>query len=91
MHVFSKWFGYEETCWFIQNFKKITKTTPLQYIVSLRMTNAMNLLDNTNYNISQVAEAVGYENPLYFSRLFKKNIGVSPKEYRQRKKLPEKI
>jgi len=73
-------------CWFIQNFKKVTKTTPLQYIVSLRMTNAMNLLDNTNYNVAQIAEMVGYENALYFSRLFKKNVGVSPKEYRKRKK-----
>ena len=70
-------------CWFIQNFKKITKKTPLQYIVSLRMTNAMNMLVSTNYNIAQIANAVGYENALYFSRIFKKNTGVSPKEYRQ--------
>lgn len=70
--------------WFIQNFKHITKMTPLQYIVSLRITNAMNLLDNTNYNIMQIAAAVGYDNSLYFSRLFKKHTGMSPSEYKKR-------
>lgn len=70
-------------CWFIQNFKQLTKTTPMQYIVSLRLTNAMNLMENKSYNISQIASAVGYDNPLYFSRLFKKHIGMSPKEYRK--------
>ena len=69
-------------CWFIQNFKQLTKTTPMQYIVSLRITNAMNMLENKNYNISQIAAAVGYDNPLYFSRLFKKHVGLSPSEYR---------
>ena len=72
--------------WFIQNFKHITKMTPLQYIVSLRITNAMNLMDNTGYNVSQIAEAVGYDNALYFSRLFKKHMGISPSEYKQRNK-----
>lgn len=70
-------------CWFIQNFKQLTKTTPMQYIVSLRITNAMNMLENKNYNVSQIAAAVGYDNALYFSRLFKKHTGMSPKEYRK--------
>lgn len=70
-------------CWFIQNFKQITKTTPMQYVVSLRLTNAMNMLENKNYNISQIASSVGYDNALYFSRLFKKHTGMSPKEYRK--------
>ncbi len=73
-------------CWFIQNFKQITKFTPMQYIVSLRITNAMNLLDNTDYNITQTAAAVGYDNSLYFSRLFRKHTGMSPTEYRKRNK-----
>ena len=70
-------------CWFIQNFKQLTKTTPMQYILSLRLTNAMNMLENKNYNISQIAAAVGYDNALYFSRLFKKHTGLSPSEYRK--------
>ena len=70
-------------CWFIQNFKQLTKTTPMQYILSLRLTNAMNMLENKTYNVQQIAAAVGYDNALYFSRLFKKHVGMSPSEYRK--------
>ena len=72
-------------CWFNRTFKKVTKVTPMQYIIQLRMTNALNLLEHTNYNIIQVANAVGYDDAYYFSRLFKKNVGVAPTEYRKRK------
>ena len=72
-------------CWFNRTFKKVTKMTPMQYIIQLRMTNALNLLEHTNYNITQVANAVGYDDAYYFSRLFKKNVGVAPTEYRKRK------
>lgn len=69
--------------WFIRNFKKYTTTTPMQYIVSLRITNAQILLETTNYNVTEIANIVGYDNPLYFSRIFKKYKGVSPSEYRK--------
>ena len=69
--------------WFTQSFKKVTKYTPMQYILSLRMANAMNMLDNTNYNITQIAAAVGYNNSMYFSRVFKNYTGISPTEYRK--------
>lgn len=73
-------------CWFIQNFKRVTKYSPMQYILSLRITNAMNLLDNTEYNVSQIAAAVGYDNSQYFSRLFRKHTGLSPTEYKNRER-----
>lgn len=76
-------------CWFIRSFKQVTKVTPMQYIVSLRISNARNLLEHTNYSVSRVAEAVGYDNSLYFSRLFKKHVGLSPSEYRKRQKAEE--
>ncbi len=71
-------------CWFIRSFKEIVKITPLQYILSLRMMNAQSLLENTGYNISEIAEAVGYDNPLYFSRLFHRHTGMSPTDYRKK-------
>ena len=49
------------TCWFIRSFKQILKVTPMQYILSLRMSNAQSLLETTEYNISEIAEAVGYD------------------------------
>jgi AraC-like DNA-binding protein len=44
---------------------------------------AQSLLENTEYNIGEIAEIVGYDNPLYFSRVFKKEYGVSPAQYRK--------
>ena len=72
--------------WFIQCFKRITKFTPMQYILSLRMTNARNLIDTTTYNMKQIAAAVGYDNSMYFSRVFKKHTGMTPTEYKHRSK-----
>lgn len=47
----------------------------MQYILNLRITNAKSLLRTTTYSIADVAAIVGYENPLYFSRLFKNRLG----------------
>lgn len=68
---------------FFQNFKQITGLSPLQFIVRLRLSNAQNLLENSNLTIAEISNDVGYENPLYFSRIFHKHIGVSPSEYRK--------
>lgn len=70
--------------WFIRNFKKYTGTTPMQFITSIRITNAQMLLETTNYAINEIARIVGYDNPLYFSRLFRKQKGCSPSQYRKR-------
>lgn len=70
--------------WFIHSFKSIMKVPPLQYILSLRMSAAKGYLEKSNKNISEIASAVGYDNPLYFSRLFKKYSGFSPSEYKKR-------
>ena len=71
--------------YFIKNYnKRIVKCTPMQFILNLRIEKAKELLEFGNYNISQVASMVGYDNPLYFSRLFKKYVGVSPKEYKKK-------
>ena len=69
--------------WFISCFKSIMKVTPMQYIMSLRINAAKGFFDSTNKNVTEVAEAVGYDNSLYFSRVFKKYTGYSPSEYRK--------
>lgn len=69
--------------WFIRNFKQYAHTTPMQYLVERRMTNAQVLLETTNYNITEIGKLVGYDNPLYFSRIFRKQKGISPSEYRK--------
>lgn len=69
--------------WFIHCFKNIMKVTPMQYVLSLRISAAKNYLDTTDKNVNEIAYAVGYDNPLYFSRLFRKYTGLSPSEYRK--------
>ena len=44
---------------------------------------AKELLQNTNDSINEIAEKVGYQDTRYFSKLFKKNIGIKPSEYRK--------
>lgn len=69
--------------WFIRNFKKFTGTSPMQFIVSLRINNAQILLEQTNYTINEIAKIVGYDDQLYFSRLFRKQKEFSPSQYRK--------
>jgi AraC-like DNA-binding protein len=66
----------------IKLFKKSFKTTPLNYQTNIRMEAAKTLLKCSNLTCSQIAKRIGYDNNHYFHRLFKKNIGVTPKQYR---------
>ena len=70
--------------WFIRNFKKYTGTTPMQFVTSIRITNAQMLLETTNYAVNEISRIVGYDNPLYFSRLFRKQKGCSPSQCRKK-------
>jgi len=69
--------------WFLRSFRQVTGQSPMQYIISVRMTNAVSLMQDTDWNLTRIAAAVGYDNPLYFSRLFKKYRGTSPSAYRR--------
>lgn len=70
--------------WFIHNFKKYTGETPMQFLTSIRITNAQILLETTTYSVTEISRIVGYNNPLYFSRIFHKRKGYSPQQYRKR-------
>ncbi len=75
---------------FIIDFKSIMKMTPMQYIMSLRITAAKGYFDSTTKNVTEISSLVGYDNPLYFSRLFKKYTGYSPSAYRKMKRREKK-
>ena len=66
-------------------FKKTIGCSPQEYLVEFRMEKAKNLLKNTDMPINAVAAAVGYQDQLAFSKIFKQNFTVSPKEYRKTK------
>lgn len=59
-------------------FNKYTNKRPIDYLIQYRIKKAMNLLETTDLLISEVAEEVGYQDPFYFSRIFKKYTGFSP-------------
>ncbi|WP_129367352.1 AraC family transcriptional regulator [Lutibacter sp. HS1-25] len=64
-------------------FKKKTGQSPLDYLIRLRIQKACQLLDNTPLKIKHIGCNVGYNDPYYFSRIFTKTIGVSPRDYRK--------
>ncbi|MHA9740173.1 response regulator [Robinsoniella peoriensis] len=67
-------------------FKEYSGYTLSQYIQKIRLDRAKNLLEMDEEILAKdVAEMVGYPNPLYFSKVFKKKIGVYPSEYRKNK------
>lgn len=66
----------------LRSFKKYTGETPLQFLIKLRLDTAKNLLKSTTCTVNEISEMVGYDNPLYFSRLFSKHVGISPQKYR---------
>ena len=67
--------------YFSHQFKKLTGYAPMQYLNNLRIEEAKTLLLTENLNISEVAALVGYKDPMYFSRAFKKATGTSPKMF----------
>jgi AraC family transcriptional regulator of arabinose operon len=73
--------GYSVSSFF-RKFKKYTGLTPLQYLLHIRISYATRLLETTNLRINEISHLVGYDNALYFSRLFHKHKGKSPNEYR---------
>ena len=67
-------------------FKKQTGHSPLTYFNLLKMQQACLLLDTTDMKINQICYKIGIEDTYYFSRLFSKIMGMSPREYRKSKK-----
>jgi AraC-like DNA-binding protein len=63
-------------------FKSQIGYAPMDYFIRLRMHKACQLLDTTGLSVKEIAAKVGYEDPLYFSRVFKSVVENSPSQYR---------
>jgi AraC-like DNA-binding protein len=68
---------------FANKYKKLTGISPIKHFIHLKMERACYLLDTSHRSAKQISAELGYTDPLYFSRLFKKVIGLSPSDYRQ--------
>jgi two-component system response regulator YesN len=82
LELVSHLIGFNPT-YFSYYFKKETGMNFLEYLVEIRVTKSKELLIDTDKNIAEIAEAVGYMDLKHFSKLFKKYSGLTPSEYRK--------
>lgn len=64
-------------------FQKYTQSAPMEFYTNIKMQEACKMLRSTDLLIYEIAQKLGYKDPYYFSRLFKKIIGSSPASYRK--------
>jgi two-component system response regulator YesN len=65
-------------------FKQETNNTINQYLTDYRIEKAKDLLKNKNYNVSEIAENVGFSDGQYFAKTFKKKTSFTPSEFREK-------
>ena len=65
-------------------FKEKTGENFTEHLTRIRVNKVKELLDSTDYKISEICEMVGYDNPRYLSKVFKQYVGMTPREYRER-------
>lgn len=68
--------------------KRATGQTIIQRLTAVRITQAQHLLSSTDRSIKEICYAVGYNDLPHFSRVFRREVGVSPKEYRSTYPVP---
>ncbi len=66
-----------------RKLKSLTGLAPVEFIRNVRLKHASKMIVNNTGNVSEIAYAVGFNDPKYFSRLFKKQFGQSPSEYQE--------
>ncbi|WP_438347401.1 helix-turn-helix domain-containing protein [Paenibacillus sp. FA6] len=69
---------------FTRRFQEAFNETPSQYLKTIRLRRARSLLNDSELNLTQIAERCGYENGFYLSRVFSNAMGMSPSEYRRK-------
>ncbi|MDO5415706.1 MAG: response regulator [Lachnospiraceae bacterium] len=65
-------------------FKKLTGTTLSDYIAAVKINRAKELIDTHQYLMYEISDMLGFDNPYYFSKVFKKVTGISPREHENR-------
>lgn len=78
-------FGFERFH-FAKTYRRLTGRAPLTHFLHLKMERAARLLDGGELRVSEVARVLGYEDAHYFSRQFRRLMGVAPSEYRAMKR-----
>ena len=68
-------------------FKQATLLTPAKYLLDIRLSNAKNMLRNSDLSLLDIALSCGFESQSYFCYVFKKYMGITPKNYRDSKRL----
>ena len=63
-------------------FRRSFGTSPINYLIERRISTAQFLLETTKYSIAEISEIVGYNSTSYFSQIFKKRTGSTPREHR---------
>lgn len=74
---------------FKRRFAAATGVTPIEYVQRLRVEEAKRRLERTDVAVEEIGWRVGYEDPAFFRRLFKRITGISPGAYRKRFQIPE--
>jgi transcriptional regulator GlxA family with amidase domain len=69
---------------FIRRFAKATGMSPLEYVHALRLEEAKQAFETEDLSVDAVAREVGYEDAGFFSRLFRRKVGLTPAQYRRR-------
>ena len=75
--------SYMNKSYFHHQFKKFFNVSPMRYLNLVRIERSKLLLAATDDSVTQIASEVGIDNPVYFTELFTKTIGVSPTSYRK--------
>jgi two-component system response regulator YesN len=73
---------YVTPVWLSKLFKKELGINFLEYLTDVRLNKAVQLLMDLNFKVYQVSHHIGYQDPVYFTRLFKKKFGCTPQEFR---------
>lgn len=76
--------------WFRHTFTAHTGLSPHQYLLELRLVRARHLLAETECSIKEIATQTGFEDELYFSRLFRQKLAVTPSQWRSRSRYRDK-